>query len=130
MSKWDEIKIEHIIAERKDEYSTATVQNTADFVSFARERFIAPDEVGCGYYPTICLSWSYIKPLPIEVEITADHFEFYQFADAKTDIRHFDHTPGTPVPSDLVSLLNSLINIRPPMPKARSGGRTAKASHR
>lgn len=112
MFTWDEItmEIERIIAARKSEYLPATVQSAADFISFARDRLQPPDNIGPGYYPTICLSWSFTKPLPIELEINVDKFELYQFADRKTDIRHFDHIPGQPVPSELAALLSRTVD--------------------
>lgn len=88
-----------------------TIENARLFARYASGRYQTPDEIGLGYWPTICLMWS-SKPPPIEIEIFHDHYEFYQFFDGATDIQHVDQTSGD-FPEALKLLLDTTIS-RPP----------------
>jgi hypothetical protein len=65
-----------------------------------RDHSQLPDEVGKGYWPTICFSWQ-----GIQVEVFEDHFEFYKFRDQQTDIEHFPRDVGEPLPPALLAKL-------------------------
>jgi hypothetical protein len=106
-ASWQEAKseIDRLIAERIRDFSDETIRNTEDFLAFAADRLAPPDEIGPGYWPTMCISWSEAKPAPIEIEINAVQYEFYRMFDGRTEIKHFDHTPGQPIPDMLISLL-------------------------
>lgn len=107
MASWQEAKseIERLIAEKVRDFSAETIKNTEDFLAFATDRLAPPDDVVEGYWATMCISWSEAKPAPIQIEITAAQYEFYRMLDGRTEIKHFDHRPGQPIPGSLVALL-------------------------
>ncbi|MEP9396494.1 hypothetical protein [Mesorhizobium sp. KR2-14] len=107
ITSWQEAisEIERLIAEKVRDFSAETTKNTEDFLAFASGRLLPPNEVGEGYWATISAHWTEAKPAPIEVEIHDDHYEFYRFFDGRTDIKHFEHLPGQPLPEPLIALL-------------------------
>jgi len=104
---WSEI--ERLVAESAEEFPRDTVGNVRDFIAFARGRYAIADDYGLGYRPTVSLCWSKAKPTPIEIEVHEDHYEFYQFFDGRTDIRHFPHLPDEPIPVPLIDILNQCL---------------------
>lgn len=108
-STWTEVEamINGLAAETPS-LAQNTIENARRFVAFASGRYQTPDEIGLGYWPTICLSWS--STPPIEIEIFQDHYEFYRIFEGATDIRHVD--PGN-FPEALKLLLDTSISPTP-----------------
>jgi hypothetical protein len=108
-STWTEVEMTvNRLAAETPSLAQNALENTRLFTRFASGRYQAPSEIGLGYLPTICLTWSSTNP-PIEIEIFEDHYEFYRFSEGATDIQHVAHTSGD-FPEALKLLLNTTIS--------------------
>lgn len=107
IASWQEAKleVERLVVEKVRDFSTETIKNAEDFLAFASGLLAPPNEIGEGYWATFSVHWTELKPAPIEVEIHDNHYEFYRFFDGNTEIKHFDHAPGQPMPEPLLALL-------------------------
>ncbi|MGV1752325.1 hypothetical protein [Agrobacterium sp. CG674] len=108
-STWVEVetKISELAAESPN-LAQKTLENARLFARFAPGLYQTPDEIGLGYWPTICFIWSSTVP-PIEIEIFEDHYEFYSFSEGATDIQHVAHTSGN-FPEALKLLLDAAVS--------------------
>ena len=96
-----EAEIDRIVERSVEQpFDENTILNVREFVSFARDNCPVP-EVGKGYWSTIRFSWQTTPPL--EIEVHGDRFELYRFFDGRTDIRDVKHTPGSPIPQEVVA---------------------------
>ena len=89
----------------------AVLSNALAMVSAIEAVASAPNSVRRGYRPTASLIWE-----AFELEVFEDHVEAYAFTEGGTDIHHFDHRVGEPVPRDLTAMIE------------RALGRTASSS--
>ena len=107
-STWAEVEttISGLAAETPS-LAQSTLENAKLFSRFASGRYLTPDEIVLGYWPTIGLMWSSTTP-PIEIEIHEDHYEFYRFSQGATDIQHVAPTSGN-FPEALKLLLDTAI---------------------
>ncbi len=80
--------------------SPETLSNALDFIAFARS-VSSPATPSLGYWPTLCFSWAE-TPGPHELEVFDDHFELYWLDQGQSEIRHYQHLPGEPMPTAFV----------------------------
>jgi hypothetical protein len=87
-------------------FSSATIANVHEFISACRISCPTPDGVAKGYWSTIRIWWK-----GLEIEVFDDHYELYRFGQGGTVIEHFNHTPGTELPPDLMIKLTKITQV-------------------
>jgi len=89
---WPDVvaRARHLLEERGDAVSDATLGNLRDLADFAQSD-VAPPEVGIGYWPTVTLGWDFLA-----VEIFEDRIEVYPPVPPRKPITVWDepHRPG------------------------------------
>jgi hypothetical protein len=102
VSDWESIEkaVDEIIRQSPDPFDSATIANVQDLIAGCRPLCPIPEGTAKGYWRTIRLWWE-----GLEVEVFDDHYEFYRFKQGSTDIEHFNHTPRTSVPAELMNRL-------------------------
>ncbi len=111
-SNWIEIKsaIANLVAASSKEYASETVANANALAAIAAGRYLVPTEIGEGYWPTIRFHWTYLQPVPIEIEVHAGSFELYRFTGSTPEIQAFDCVPDGGIPVELTAALDALIS--------------------
>jgi len=107
VTDWAALKAEaeHIMRSSEDVFDAEIIANVGDFIRFASDRLQVANGVTQGYWPTIRVWWSMLQEPNIEVEIHENHYEYYGLYDGRSDIRHYDHKPGEPMPQEFTDLL-------------------------
>ncbi len=98
--------VENILPDSHDPFDPKTVANARDLVNTCQLLYGVPEGVGKGYWSTITLWWS-----GLEIEVFEDRFELYRFQSQKTDIAHFEHEPGTPIPAELLDAVTEALQL-------------------
>jgi hypothetical protein len=106
---WDDVgqELKRLTVSRELDFSLETVGNASEFVAFALGCLTPPVSVGLGYRPTFIMDWG---KRSIQIEISDDRYEFYQFFDGSADIREFPHRIGEPFPQDLAVHLKRMLS--------------------
>ncbi len=105
--EWESVQraVSQAIEISPEPFAPATIANVHDFIASCRIQCPTPDGVAKGYWSTIAIWWQ-----NLEIEVFEDHYELYRFSHNGTAIEHFNHTPGTELP---VELMIKLPNITP-----------------
>ena len=107
MSDWERVDAEAaaIIGERPQEYDLSTRQNLAELIHLLRSTGRPAPFLSPGYWPTFLITWEIEGSKNLEIEVSDDLYEVYQFFDGKMDIWYEHHTPGEPVSIAFLSKL-------------------------
>lgn len=103
-----EAQLRRLVADTSRPIDAAIVSVTEDFLGQIHRSRQLP-ELGIGYWNTIVLHWPDTSSPSIQVEIFADHLELYRLFDGRSDIAHFPHACGQPLPE-------KILNDIPPSP--------------
>ncbi|CAN7468055.1 hypothetical protein [Rhizobium sp. LjRoot254] len=97
------------LCDSNEAIDSRTLLNATRFIDFSDGRYPVADEVGQGYWPTICFSWT-LQPQAIQIEIFEDRYEFYRFFDKKTEIRAVECGQDQEFPEPLKLLLDPILS--------------------
>ena len=102
-SDWSAIEqaVTQAVCTSSDPFAQETIANVQNLIDACREACPIPEGVAKGYWCTIRFCWR-----DREVEIFDDHYELYRFQQGHTDIKHFNHMPGTIIPAELMKYLS------------------------
>jgi hypothetical protein len=106
--EWQEVPriAEGIARTGSDPPSPDVLRNLRRLCLVAAGRYPAPVEVARGYWPTIRLCWTNLRPKGVEIEVFASRFELYRFAWRETEIDAYPVLSSEPVPLALLSALD------------------------
>lgn len=98
---WDDVvdEVRRIVADSAEPIAPSTVAIAFDVLLALRDNFPVP-QVCRGFWLTIRFCWA-----AWEIEVHSDVIEIYRFRDKETQIKHFDHTPGEPLSTELLEAL-------------------------
>jgi hypothetical protein len=102
LQNWDAVwqAVARSIEDSPEPFVPATISNVRDLLRAIPKTCPIPVGTGRGYWSTIRIWWK-----EIEIEVFDDRYELYRFGKSKTDVEHFERTPGTEIPPDLVRQL-------------------------
>ncbi len=105
---WDEVSadIDRLASEARPAIAIIIVENAKVLADFCATKYAPPSEVGIGYWRTMRLIWSHVRP-PIELEVFEARYEFYRFFDGSTDIEEVE-VAERGIPDRLLALLDSM----------------------
>jgi hypothetical protein len=94
-----ESKIVRLAAESKEPFAPETIIQAKELLRLICAKCAVPN-IAKGYWSTVRFLWD-----GFEIEVFADHLEFYRFPEGGVDIQYVYRVPGEPFPADLVSKL-------------------------
>jgi hypothetical protein len=90
---WDGVALaaESVFSTSAEPFSRETIENARDLLATCRCSSPVPDDVGRGYWSTLCLFWGEFK---FELEVCSDHVEVYHLEKPQLQVWYEQHTPG------------------------------------